>query len=178
MKKFVTRTLILSVLMIAMLAMSAFGAFAAGLGDQGAPVKGTYEAADPSATVYAVTVSFGSMEFTYVDANEGTWDPATQQYTDAATAAWTCAEGANVVTVTNQSNAAVAVTVAYAAAADYQAVTGAVANNSFTLPTAEGKAVGAADLTAAATLTLTGAITAGEAVTLGNLTVTIAAAAQ
>ena len=175
MKKFATRTLILSVLMIAMLALSAFGAFAAVPAPSTNPVTGTYGPGATADTVYAVDVTFGSMAFTYTAASQGEWDPDDLDYTGATTAAWTCAEGANKVTVTNKSNTDVAVAVTYAAATGYEAITGTVANGSFNLASAVGKTATTLD-SKVATLTLAGELAASA--TIGTVTVTISAAAQ
>ena len=173
MKKFTTRTLILSVLMIAMLAMSAFGAFAAVPAPSDNPVTGTYVPGAAGETVYAVDVNFGSMAFTYTDASEGVWDPNELDYTGATAAAWSFEEGANKVTVTNKSNAAVAVAVTYAAAQGFEGITGSVANANFVLDSAVGADAPASGVAA---LTLAGVLAASA--TIGTLTVTISAAAQ
>ena len=173
MKKLVIRTLILSVLMVAMLALSAFGAFAALPAPSTNPVTGTYVPGATAATVYAVDVTFGSMEFTYTAASQGEWDPDDLDYTGATAAAWTCAENANKVTVANRSNTAVAVAVTYAAATGFEGITGTVANGTFTLASAVGKTAATLD-SKAATLTLAGDLAASA--TIGTLTVTITAA--
>ena len=70
-------------------------------------VTGTYQAGTPS-TVYNVTITWGSMAFTYQD-KEQEWDASKQEYVDKAgsEAYWICETDANKVTVENRSNAAV-----------------------------------------------------------------------
>ena len=82
MKKFVTRTLILSVLMIAMLSLSVFGAFAS-LEGGNVEVTGSYVAGSEAEVVYSVNIVFGAMSFVYTDIGEGDWDPNTHTYGDA-----------------------------------------------------------------------------------------------
>ena len=163
------KKLLMFALVVAMLLVSAIPCFA-----EASDVKVNYTPGSGAEAVYSVNVTFGAMTFTYTDAAAGSWNPETHEYVGATEAAWSCAEGANVVTVTNHSNAAVAVTVTYAAAEGFDAITGTVANGSFTLPTAEGKAVGAAELTATASLTLAGALASTTAANTVAGTVTVA----
>ena len=135
-----------------------------------ATVKATYVPKEFSVDVYGVDVTFGSMQFTYTDTDQGTWDPDTHSYTDSAEAAWSCAPGAGDVTVTNHSNVDITVTVEYDGAAGGKFNGNATAT--FDLDTAVGKAVGAADKETVA-LTLTEAINATNN-SLGTVTVTVA----
>ena len=105
---------IMTALMCAALALSAGNTVLAagtetvagnGSSSTGTDVTGTYQASTPS-TVYNVTISWGSMAFTYQD-KEQEWDASSQQYTDKTQAYWTCTSGANKVEVENRSNAAV-----------------------------------------------------------------------
>ena len=104
---------IMTALMCAALALSAGNTVLAetvtgdGSSSAGTDVTGTYQASTPS-TVYNVTITWGSMAFTYQD-KEQEWDASSQQYTDKTEAYWTCANGANKVEVENRSNAAVKV---------------------------------------------------------------------
>ena len=165
MKKF-----LMIALVVAMVLATAIPCFAA----ESADVKVNYAAGAGADAVYSVDVTFGAMAFTYTDASKGTWNPETHAYDNITAAAWSYADGANVVTVANHSDAAVAVTVTYEAAEGFDAITGTVANGSFTLPTAVGKAVDAAELTATASLTLAGVLASTtEANTVAG-TVTVA----
>ena len=130
--------------------------FAAAPADQNGDVKATYAAGATAGVVYSVNVTFGDMAFTYTDASEGTWDPETHTFKSIVAAKWTAT--GNTITVKNDSNAAVNVDITYAAATGYEGITGSIENNEFTLPTAVGKEVGAAELTKTATLTLDGAL--------------------
>ena len=134
------------------LAVTCLAAPAAENGD----VKATYAAGATAEVVYSVNVTFGDMAFTYTDASEGEWDPETHAFKNIVDAKWTAT--GNTVTVKNDSNAAVNVDITYAAATGYDGITGSIENDEFTLPSAVGKAVGAAELTKTATLTLTGAL--------------------
>ena len=166
MKKFFA--LALALVLTCTLAVTCFAATTAGTGD----VKATYVAGTTSAVVYDVDVSFGDMAFTYTAASQGTWDPDTHTYKNIADATWTVGENQNKITVTNHSNAAVAVTVSYAKATGFDGITGTVTNGSFNLATAVGTAKENAP-TNTATLNLSGDLAAGTtAATVGTLTVT------
>ena len=124
-----------------------------------------------SQVTYSVDVEWGAMEFTY-NANSGTWNPDTHTYEGGS---WN--SSSNTVKVTNHSNAAVNVAVAYNAEAKYTAISGSFSNDSFQLATAVGTTKEEAP-NQTATLTLTGgnlASTQTENVKLGTATVTIAA---
>lgn len=141
-------------------------------GSDTATVTGSYVSGS-SSTVYSVDISWGSMAFTYVDASQGSWNPATHEYDDAVEAHWSCDEGDNTVTVTNHSNAAVRATLAYTPAAGYTAIQGSFSNATLDLVTAVGTERTNAP-TASATLTLTGALPAGtNNVTIGTVTITL-----
>ena len=107
---------IMTALMCAALALSAGNTVLAagtetvagnGSSSTGTDVTGTYQASTPS-TVYNVTISWGSMAFTYQD-KEQEWDASQQQYVDKAGSEdyWACEKDANKVMVENRSNAAV-----------------------------------------------------------------------
>ena len=138
-----------------------------------AVVKGTYVAGGTSAIVYSVDITWGSMEFTYTDASEGTWDPTNHSYTDSAEATWTCADGANEITVTNHSNAPISATLSYQAAENYTTINGTFDKELLELETAAGTTRTNAP-TKTAKLTLDGALpkdTSGA--TIGTVTVTL-----
>jgi hypothetical protein len=63
-------------------------------------------------TVYSVEITWGSLAFTYNAENVGTWNPDEYVYEGSVGESWTCEEGANRITVTNHSNAAVTATIA------------------------------------------------------------------
>ena len=115
--------------------------------------------------ITSVSISWGSMSFVYDD----TIDEVT-----AKEKGWTCADGANQVTVTNGDESAITASVEYKQETDYETIKGYFAENS---------ATASADLnlnaTQTFTLTLDGkpenAITAGTKI--GSVTVTINAVA-
>lgn len=139
-----------------------------------ANVTGTYVAGTATQTIYSVDISWGSMAFTYTDASEGTWDPTTHKYDNATAAAWSCADGANKVTVRNHSNAVVTATLSYASETGFDKITGKFDNSTLTLDSAVGKALTDTP-TATATLTLTGELpsTTGASATIGTVTVSL-----
>ena len=140
-------------------------------------VNGTYAETGTPDTVYKVDLAWGSMEFTYTaNANERVWNPDTHEYTEPGyTGEWSCTEGADTVSVTNHSNAAVEADFSYAAAKDFENITGIFSNEKITLPTAEGKDVKAPELTGTTKLKLAGALprTAAAPTNIGQITVTI-----
>ena len=136
-------------------------------------VKGTYVVGGTEQTVYSVDIAWGAMEFTYTDAFVGTWNAATHSYDGATEAKW-IASG-NTISVTNHSNAEVKVKLSFAAVDGLTTVTGSFDKAELTLPTAEGKALNAAELTGTATLTLSGSLTEAykTQAKIGSVTVTL-----
>ena len=127
------------------------------------PVKGTYVANVSAETVYSVDINWGSMEFTCTVDNEGTWNPQTHTYDNATPGAWSCEEGANVVTVTNHSNAQVGVSVYFKEENrpfDGR-ITGTFTNSEYKLKSGEGTTYEKADKKSS-TLTLKGTIAKGH----------------
>ena len=168
MKKFFAIALAL-VLTLA-LSVTSFAAITAVDGTATKDVTAKYVAPTYSADVYGVDVEFGKMEFTYTAAAQGTWDPDTHTYIESAIAYWT--PDGNTVKVTNHSNVAITVTVAYANAEGVEGVTGTVTNGTFNL---EAGVAGAYDAAAndTAILNLEGEIDqAYDAI--GTVTVSIA----
>lgn len=147
-----------------------------------AQVKGTYQASgEQPATVYSVDVSWGSLEYVYdVNNAAGTWNPETHMY-EGATMKWTCNWGADQITVTNHSNAAVKAGFMFTADPKYAAITGSFSNlknNVATLPTAVGTPKDEAPAVTTS-LVLDGALDASTAdsTPIGTVTVTIISAA-
>lgn len=138
-------------------------------------VMGQYHTDGAAATVYSVDVAWDSMEFTYTVASEGTWNPSTHRFDSATEGSWS--ETNNTVKVTNHSNAAVNVTVTYAAEDSYRGIAGSFSNGSFRLATAEDTEVGNAPSQTAA-LTLSGALdkSVTNSTKLGTATVAISQA--
>ena len=129
------------ILTLALLSMASVTAFAAnpitskGESDS-AIVKGTYVAGGTAATVYSLDITWGSMEFTYTDASEGTWNPETHQYDNVVAAKWDCDKDANKISVTNHSNAGVTVQLSYASEPEYNKITGTFSNVELNLESA------------------------------------------
>lgn len=176
MKKLFSLILALT-LLLSLGTVAAFAAnpITAANGSDSKEVKGSYQAGDVSDTVYSVDVSWGSMEFTYTGASEGTWNPATHQYDGAAAGGWAVnAAGGNKITVTNHSNAAVTATLSYAAEAAYSGITGSFDTDTLTLASAEGTAIANAP-TGSANLTLAGELASSVTAStkLGTVTVSL-----
>ena len=130
---------------------------------------------DTDTVVYSVDVAWDDLAFTYSAGTEK-WNPTNHDYsTPNNDGAWTNTDGS--ITVTNHSNADVDVTVEYAKATGYD-VEVDVTNGEFTLESAVGKAVGAADAETA-TLAVDEAASTAPTVddaTVGTVTVTVTAA--
>lgn len=169
-------TIILSLALLSMASVTAFAAspITSVGGSDSADVKGTYVAGGTATTVYSVDIAWGSMEFNYTDASQGTWNPETHQYDGAALAEWSCAADANKIEVTNHSNAAVKAQFSYAPAMGYSGINGAFSNGTLNLGTAVGTEVTSAP-SDSVTLSLTGELSSGTSTstTIGTVTVTL-----
>lgn len=166
-------------LSLALLSMASVTAFAASPitsegGSDSANVKGTYTAGTAATTVYSVDITWGSMEFTYTDASQGTWNPETHAYDDIVAAKWSCVEGANKITVTNHSNAAVKAQFSYASESKYSEISGAFTNATLNLNSAVGTAFLSAP-SGSSTLSLTGELSSDTLAStkIGTVTVTL-----
>jgi hypothetical protein len=129
--------------------------------EQSADVKVEYRAAITPSTVYSVDVKWGSMAFVYTEGSAGTWNPNTHSYEGQTASAWTCASGANVVTITNHSNTALTAKLSYQPAQSYSAVQGSFSATSLPLASAVNTTVNAAP-TATSALTLQGSMPASS----------------
>ena len=141
------------------------------LGSVSKDVNFTVEKTIIDDVVYSVDVAWTDLSFTY---NEGelSWSPEDHDYTKAdANAEWTDDKGS--VTVTNHSNAKVAVTVSFSDDNADDDLLVEVANGSFTLESAVDKDKDAGDSKVAA-LTAKGTPTASGKI--GSIVVAIAAA--
>ena len=167
MKKIIAATLALT------LSMS-MGNFVYAADDRSADIKATYQAGKENTdTVYSVDVKWGSLEYTYSSGVTKSWDPTTLKYKEASgTSSWTCQEGADQITVTNNSNADITASLAYAGTESN--ITGTFSNSKIGLKSAEGTNVGESP-SETTTLSLKGALldTAAEKKEIGNVTVTI-----
>lgn len=141
-------------------------------------VKATYYTDDKADTVYSVDIAWGDMQYKYTVSTEGTWNPSTHKFDGASeTGNWSCDTGANQVTVTNHSNAAVKAEFDYEAEGEYKGITGSFDGSTVNLATAEGTEVLNAPK-ATSTLSLSGALKKNVTTptTIGTATVTLNAA--
>ena len=167
MKKMIAATLALT------LSMS-MGNLVYAVEDKSADIKATYQAGKESTdTVYSVDVNWGSLEYTYSSGVTKSWDPTTLKYKETSgTSSWTCQEGADQITVTNNSNADITASLAYDRTDSN--ITGTFTNSKIGLKSAEGTNVGESP-SETTILSLKGALsdtTAGKK-QIGNVTVTI-----
>lgn len=167
MKKIIAATLALT------LSMS-MGNLVYAVEDKSADIKATYQAGEENtATVYSVDVKWGSLEYTYSSGVTRSWDPTTLKYKETSgTSSWTCQEGADQITVTNNSNADITASLAYDRTDSN--ITGTFTNSKIGLKSAEGTNVGESP-SETTTLSLKGALSDTTAVKkeIGNVTVTI-----
>ena len=177
MKKLISILLVLTMVVL-MVPVASIAVFAEtetlnNVGNSSQDITATYVAGETS-TIYAIEISWGSLAFTYTAAGQGTWDPDSLAYTGTSEAAWTCAQGANEVTVTNRSNVAVVATITDAVdSTNGLNVSFSWDDESLELESAVGKPANELP-TATAALTVTGAIAATDTVvTIGRVTVTI-----
>ena len=76
-------------------------------------------------TVISVTITWGSMEFTYTDASEGTWNPTTHIYDNPTTEGWKPnSDNVDKITVTSESNVTLTASFAYVQAQGITSVNG------------------------------------------------------
>ena len=170
-------SILLAVMMIAAMSVTAFAAELptdATDDTKSKDVTANYVAGTSAGAVYLVEIEWGSMEFTYTAASEGTWDPENHTYDGVTAASWTCADGADKIKVTNHSNDAVVVDITNSNVTD--GITLTWDNASLELATADNGVDGAAGTptTATATLTVSGTLAENtEKVTIGTVTLTL-----
>ena len=142
--------------------------------DSSADIKATYQAGKENTdTVYSVDVKWGSLEYTYSSGVTKSWDPTTLKYKETSgTSSWTCQDGADQITVTNNSNADITASLAYAGTESN--ITGTFSNSKIGLKSAEGTNAGEGPSGTTA-LSLNGALsdTTASKKEIGNVTVTI-----
>lgn len=64
--------------------------------------------------VYSYSYIFGDMKFSYSGASSGVWNPETHQFEgEASGGGWTCATGADEITIVNHSNAPINVVLTF-----------------------------------------------------------------
>lgn len=204
MKKFVS-----IILVLAMVFSFGINAFAAeviqgvtGSNSADSPVDIVVHNNESTAIIYRIEVTWGTLAFTYhLNENLGVWDPLSHEYSQSAIdKGWHEESGddtvsnfgntitrANAVTVMNHSNAAIVVTAEYGQTGNngytadiYKSGSDNTSDNTINLPTAEEKAVDAAELKAVYDISLTVdpeqlPDTNMDATTVGTVTVTITA---
>lgn len=151
-------------------------------GDTSFDVMGSYNAGGTVTDKYSVDVEWGAMTFTYNAADTTVWDEASHEYKVTQAEGWSCADKANIVTVTNHSSKAVDVEFLFEKNADIDSntstYTGTFDNSTANLAAAVGTTVENAPK-AAATLSLDGTLapeyTSG--IKLGTVTVKLTEAA-
>lgn len=124
--------------------------------------------------VHSVDITWGDMAFTYT-AEAGIWDPKTHTTTSSTGGVWTVNNtDGDKITVTNHSNTDVTATFSYAAASDFDGITGTFDNASLNLESAVGTTVEAAPK-ATTSLSLDGALgsTTADNTKIGTITVTL-----
>ena len=171
MKKLIA-TILTPALMLS-LSATAFAATNDGTAGTDIDVNAKYVDGVAAEKVISVDVSWDVMEFTYTVSGSKTWDATKHDYVISTTNAWNAS--GNEITVTNHSNAAVKAEFAFDALPEYNTVNGAFSETELSLPTAEDKAVDAAELTGKTALTLSGTLDKSTtAMTkVGTVTVTI-----
>lgn len=171
MKKLISAILALS--LAASFGTAAFAAVNDGTAGTDIDVNAKYVDGMAAPTVYSVDVAWGAMEFTYTVSGTKTWDAKNHGYDITSDSTWS-ADG-NEITVTNHSNTAVKAEFGFTAIPEYDSVNGAFSKTELTLPTAEGKATNAAELTGRTEFMLSGELDRNvTAMTrVGTVTVTV-----
>ena len=141
-----------------------------------ADIKATYNAETPDpATVYSVDVAWGSLEYTYNSGTTRTWDTETLMFEETeGTPAWSCAAGADTITVTNHSNTGITASFTYGATND-SSISGSFSQAAVVLGAAQENTEQNAAPSGQTTLSLNGALTDTTAVKeeIGQVTVEI-----
>ncbi|MBQ6868314.1 MAG: hypothetical protein IJO16_06580 [Clostridia bacterium] len=134
-------------------------------------VKGSYVQGVASDTIYSVDIIWGDMNFTYTDAAQGTWNPATHDYDDVGEKGTWSASG-NTITVTNHSNAGITASMEFKT--DITTITHEFDNATFELDSAVGTSYNDAP-NKTSTLTLDGTMEETDPVDgkIGTVTVVI-----
>lgn len=121
--------------------------------------------------VYKVDITWGEMQFTYLEEGSRVWNPDTHEYETSVTSRWE--ERGNTVTVTNHSNAAISAELKFTPEAG-SGVTGAFDYLRQVLPSAEGSTVAQAP-NGTSILHLSGAMdaSASEYKKVGTVTISL-----
>lgn len=121
--------------------------------------------------VYKVDITWGEMQFTYLEEGSRVWNPDTHEYETSVTSRWE--ERGNTVTITNHSNVAIIADFKFTPEAG-SGVTGVFDFSSCALDSAVGKKVDEA-LNGTSTLHLSGAMdaSASEYKKVGTVTISL-----
>lgn len=169
MKKIITM-----VMALALILSMAVPAFAYGPGEgETLDVKAKYDSSTSTPPIYSVDIVWDSLTFTYTEKNTKTWQPKDHSYATSTEGGWD--KTTATVTVTNHSNAAVTVAMAYTAATTNSGVTATLTGGSKTLAAGQENMASSAD-SVTGTLTISGkpnsSVTA-SGITVGSITITI-----
>lgn len=164
----------ISLVLAAMMAVALPGAaLAVGQGDQSHAVTGHYESGGESSVVYSVDITWDSLNFTYKDAFEGTWNAQEHVYQGATSASWT--PGNATITVTNHSNTEITATPSYQAGLEYESASMTFNTNPLVVESADNGLEGAAGQAVSGTIQVTpsGSLPENANGTIGTITITI-----
>lgn len=144
-------------------------------GSQPIDVTAKYTGGTATDTVYSVDIVWEDMTFTYHESGTRTWNPSDHTYTDNTSAGWDKTTAG--VTVTNHSNAEVAVALEYVPV-EGNGISGALDEPAYTLKAGTENGYASAD-NKKSTFTISGTPNASvsvEGVTVGTITVKVSAA--
>ena len=134
-------------------------------------VTATYIDNSGNGAIYSVDIVWGSMDFKYYAAGNGTWDPETHSYPDKVeTGYWECTEtNGDTVKIINHSNAEIIANISFESS-----VEGSFDQSTLKIKSAVGTEVDEAP-SASTKLTLTGAISNeySNKTSIGSVTITI-----
>ncbi|MCD8013402.1 MAG: hypothetical protein LUG99_09530 [Lachnospiraceae bacterium] len=138
-------------------------------------VYAVYDGSTSTPTVYSVDITWDSMTFVYEESGAKNWNASDHTYTEQTTSEWTYSEAE--ITVTNHSNAAVDVTLAYTADDTVDSgVTGSLDVTSGTLTAGEVNAYDTAD-SLTSTFSVSGtpnsSVVTEEGVKIGTISITL-----
>ena len=180
MKKLIATALALTMtLSLSTTALAAGNVDGAGLGSQDPIyVIAKYNDSATEPTVYSVDLTWEDMIFTYNESGTRTWDPETHTYTDTTSAGWDKLTAK--VTATNHSNANVTVTFRYIPRDD-SGVEASMSKPSFILAAGvenypDDASTNSSLLTIDGNSTPNSSVVTAEGITIGTITVSIAAA--
>lgn len=140
-----------------------------------ADIKATYQTGKvKNDAVYSVDIEWGDLAYTYNSGKIKTWNPTELKYEikENTTPTWSCAEGADKIKVTNNSNVGVTAKLSYSS--EHTLVEGTFDHAKINLKSAEGTEAGKGP-SGVATLALTGGMNESDspASELGKVEITV-----